>query len=101
MKARAEKTDNSLLVNVDVSGRYASECSRCLAEVEQQWATSFLLDFEITRNTEFVEISEDIRQEVLLGLPPCVKCSDDCKGICSVCGVNLNTEKCECNKSGK
>ena len=25
-------------------------------------------------------------------------CSDDCLGLCPVCGVNLNKQKCECNQ---
>ena len=29
------------------------------------------------------------------------KCSENCKGLCSGCGVNLNTEKCRCSAKKK
>ena len=26
-------------------------------------------------------------------------CADDCKGLCPVCGKNLNRETCDCNRT--
>jgi uncharacterized protein len=33
---------------------------------------------------------------VLLELPPAPLCRQDCLGLCSMCGVDLNTESCNC-----
>lgn len=36
--------------------------------------------------------------DILLALPVKNLCKEDCKGLCPVCGVNRNTETCECLK---
>ena len=38
----------------------------------------------------------DICLEILIGWPTKVLCSEDCKGICNVCGQNLNMGTCNC-----
>ncbi len=43
-----------------------------------------------------VDLSEDIRQFILLAVPVKMLCSDECKGLCPNCGKNLNVKKCEC-----
>ena len=37
-----------------------------------------------------------ICNEVLIGWPTKILCSEDCKGICNVCGQNLNQGTCNC-----
>ncbi|MFC1562423.1 DUF177 domain-containing protein [candidate division KSB1 bacterium] len=43
-----------------------------------------------------VDLSENIRQFILLSVPMKVLCSDECKGLCPRCWKNLNFDKCEC-----
>ncbi len=45
---------------------------------------------------EELDITEDIRDMVILSLPMKPLCSDTCKGLCPKCGTNLNEEKCNC-----
>ena len=35
--------------------------------------------------------------EILINWPIRVLCKDDCKGICSRCGANLNIQECGCD----
>ena len=44
-----------------------------------------------------LDISESVRQYVLLNLPMKPLCETDCAGLCSRCGMNLNQEKCSCS----
>ena len=44
---------------------------------------------------------EMLKQDILLAMPSRFKCSENCKGLCSGCGVNLNTEKCRCSAKKK
>ena len=37
-----------------------------------------------------------VYEEILLGFPMKVLCQEDCKGICKVCGANLNQGECGC-----
>ncbi len=52
----------------------------------------------ISFDTNNVNITDYIRDIVITSIPIKNICSDDCKGLCSGCGVNLNKEECKCNK---
>ncbi len=43
-----------------------------------------------------VELNDVLREQVLLALPMQRVCSEDCKGICPVCGQNRNQRDCQC-----
>jgi uncharacterized protein len=43
-----------------------------------------------------LDLSEVLRQDLLLAIPVHVVCRDDCKGLCATCGQNLNEGDCEC-----
>lgn len=45
-----------------------------------------------------IEIAEPLRQEILLSLPIRLICKEECLGLCSECGANLNKEECRCPK---
>ena len=46
-----------------------------------------------------VDISYISSQVILSSFPQSVQCSPNCKGLCPVCGVNLNYDTCDCNKN--
>lgn len=43
-----------------------------------------------------IELNDVLREFILLTLPMQRVCSEDCKGICPVCGQNRNQNKCAC-----
>lgn len=45
-----------------------------------------------------LDISQEIRDMVILGLPVQMLCSEDCLGICPKCGVDLNRKTCTCRR---
>lgn len=45
-----------------------------------------------------IDLDPIVREQVLLALPLYVVCKDDCKGLCSVCGQNLNERECGCER---
>jgi uncharacterized protein len=47
------------------------------------------------RNDE-IDLNELIREQFYLVLPMKPLCQDDCRGLCSQCGTNLNTDACDC-----
>lgn len=44
------------------------------------------------------DLSDLIRQELILGQPIRPVCSSECKGLCEECGANLNKGACSCAK---
>ena len=43
-----------------------------------------------------LDVEQLVYNELLVGWPTKILCSEDCKGICSVCGQNLNQGSCDC-----
>jgi len=88
-------------------------CDRCLKAVENHMKLDFShqviqetndsviekLDEEESEYTigKEVDLKEIILKEILLNWPDKVLCTDDCKGLCSVCGQDLNLGDCGCD----
>lgn len=80
-------------------------CDRCLKESE----VAYHFDFDhivvpsvsndndeyIVADGESIEMNEIAVTDLLLQLPTKNLCREDCKGLCMVCGCNLNESVCE------
>jgi len=91
-----EKTRSSVSAQLEISGKYEFLCARCLEPVVQQRKDEFEINVETQPTDEFIDLGEEIRQELVLSLSPIVLCKEDCKGLCLTCATNLNKEKCKC-----
>ena len=47
---------------------------------------------------DLIDVTELLRDELLAGQPMKNLCKADCKGLCPVCGANLNDGECDCDK---
>ena len=45
-----------------------------------------------------LELLAPLQEQLLLAVPMHPLCSADCRGLCPVCGVDLNTRVCSCEK---
>ncbi len=43
-----------------------------------------------------IDLSEEVRQSLILEIPNWPLCSETCKGLCPQCGENLNVTDCGC-----
>ena len=98
IKGIVQKKGQTVLLEGSIKSVFRFECARCLDLIEKTEEKDFSLDYNINRGTLFIDIDEDIRQEILLNLPERILCKDSCQGLCAYCGVNLNIEKCQCKK---
>ena len=84
-------------------------CSRCLCDHEVRLQISVseeccLVEMDEPADLEqipilnegAVDLSELVRQVLVLNLPPSSLCQADCKGLCPDCGRNLNQGPCDC-----
>ena len=91
-------------------------CDRCLEEVSTEIPLEIerKLDMKLTDEDRVNDLDEssyltgmdlDVDQlvylEVLMSWPLKVLCREDCKGICSQCGKNLNDGPCGCVEEPK
>ena len=96
VKARLEKVDNFIVADTHIKAEFGYMCARCLQELYSTEERSYKFDFELDPSVEYVDLGEEIRQEIIMANPARVLCSKDCKGICPQCGANLNIEQCKC-----
>ncbi len=64
-----KRFDATVLGDVRVSTRYQSSCCRTLEEIQRDWRDSFELDYEIGADQEYLDMEDDIRQEIIVRLP--------------------------------
>lgn len=104
--------DSKLEITASGKMTVAVPCDRCLEDV------LIPFDLDIRRKVNMKQSEEDrikdldesnfitkteldvdqlVYNEVLVEWPLKVLCKDDCKGICSHCGKNLNMGPCECD----
>lgn len=85
-------------------------CGRCLTEVPYELRTVIdrdvagpdVLTEEEAEDQSFVSeyqlnVEDLINNEIIMSLPMKVLCKPDCKGLCKVCGQNLNLGECGCD----
>ncbi len=86
---------------------YESFCCRCLAPVcgemhiknRRRMITDPLKEDEdtILIDDRFIFVPEDeAKNQIILEFPDRFLCDEDCKGLCPICGCNLNVESCDC-----
>ncbi|OFX20093.1 MAG: hypothetical protein A2V77_21645 [Anaeromyxobacter sp. RBG_16_69_14] len=53
---------------------------------------------EETYSGKVIDLHPVVREQLLLALPGYPVCQEGCKGLCSVCGANLNERECGCDR---
>ena len=51
----------------------------------------------IDPGSRVIDLVNRVRDAIALELPLRVFCRQDCKGLCSTCGQNLNESDCDCS----
>ncbi len=110
IKGKVRNMAGAMLLNVRLSTVLSLLCDRCAQPFEKEKTVEYetLLAFELVNgeSDEIVLLDKDgvleldeLMQEVfLLEMDMKNLCSEDCKGLCSGCGANLNREPCRCKK---
>ncbi len=100
------------MIKVDSSFVVMLNCDRCLKSVEYPFHLCFenkvnspdvkdALE-EQDDNVSFMDgyhlnVDDLIYSEMILNWPTKILCREECKGICKVCGKDLNTGECGCD----
>jgi len=91
------------------------ECSRCLEsfrlplQVALAWSVRRVEEltpedelpddeFEILPETQELDFTARVREIIIFNLPAQPLCRPDCRGLCPVCGQNLNVRECACRR---
>jgi uncharacterized metal-binding protein YceD (DUF177 family) len=108
---RIEKMGEDYLLRANLRGEIGTTCARCLepaqVAVDVPLAVTFVsTEADKTDDDEDpdviafmggeIDVGDEIRDEILLALPINPVCKDACRGLCPVCGGNLNLTACGC-----
>jgi len=110
------RTNRSILVKCNLKTEVELMCSRCLCKFRHPLKIKFEEEFfptlDIVSGTPMsspedssaftideqhtLDLTEAVRQYILMNIPMKALCKKDCSGLCPTCGKNLNEGKCSC-----
>ncbi len=114
------EADREKAIDMEIDFTYSESCSRCLErsknnmksrlsgklvkgkrDLEKELKEENNEDQEGYEEVLYYEnntlnLDEYIREQILLTLPMKTVCAEDCKGLCSKCGIDLNKGECDC-----
>jgi len=109
-----EKTGSQIFLSAIVSTGGTFSCDRCTGLFEYPLAAAYRMCYmsegseaiemdtaeaqPLPADSGIIDISDDVRQTVLLAVPLKLLCQENCEGICPQCGTNLNVKTCSCNQ---
>jgi len=112
------KAGSKYVLEGNMCGSVSIRCDRCLMPYENEIKTDFKLFFTQSSqhgnkveielleddletgfiNGEEMEMDDIFREQIYLSLPIKSLCKEGCKGLCPICGTDLNVQSCNCGK---
>ncbi len=106
-----------IIVNGFIKVTMLLDCVRCLEPFSYTGEVEFYEEFlpvdspelkdedtlewedlsRFTYENDEIDIYEMLRQNILTAIPSKPLCKDACRGICPICGADLNREECSCS----
>ena len=97
----------SLKVNAKATVSFRAQCDKCGEEIDKtlEFDVSEMFAKSNTEDSNYYEIgstSVDVTPMLVDNffehLPSRILCKEDCKGLCDLCGKNLNYQSCNCEE---
>lgn len=108
VKGVMENRAGIVTLNYDLIVNLHQCCDRCLSEFNREYSFSFEHTIVKSLNTDSddyikadgdsFDMDECVVSDLLLQLPTKILCKEDCKGLCYVCGNDLNKSECGCKR---
>jgi uncharacterized protein len=108
VRGKVTNTGSGFLLEAELNLDYQADCDRCLAETHQTQKIDIKEEFvsgrDISDETvygfcgDLINLTECLRDQIILALPMKFLCSPECRGFCPKCGKNLNVEVCNCSE---
>ncbi len=115
---RLRRAGRDVLVELSCPLRLRTECAKCLKVIELDVPVSFRLNLkpataaarqlpgeqeltaadldQVSYQGDTLDLSELLREQIILALPMHPRCAPDCRGLCQSCGMDLNEADCSC-----
>ncbi len=112
---KAQRIGTRVVVTGTVGCRVSLRCSMCLEPCEEDIQAEVAIELlegpqprkreDVVQDEDadvsyytvpFIDLSDDLRQILLVAAPAYPVCRQDCQGLCPACGANRNTVPCGC-----
>ena len=95
--------ERKLLLRGNAQLEVSIPCARCLEPVAVRLEIPLENELEL-ENKDYIDgynlnVDQLVHDEALLVWPERVLCREDCRGLCGVCGQNLNEGSCDCESA--
>ena len=110
-KIHAARVENKIRLRGSTAVDLFIPCDRCLDDVRIHFPIEINLSVATDEEPDGIEDDERsfmdgcildvdklITNEIVVALPTKVLCKEDCRGLCPVCGTNLNHGDCGCDR---
>jgi len=113
--AKVEKTAKMVELQATIRVQAQLVCDRCTEEFTKEIVKKYRVVYFFNKDDSggypeeevvilpsdntIIDLTDDVRQYVLLTIPLKVLCRQDCKGLCQICGTNQNNTTCSCTVS--
>lgn len=96
LKIKMSVLSKDILIKGEVSGILEVPCSRCLKRFEKPFKEE--INTLTSKRDKIIDIMYITRQTLPLVVGIQDLCSENCKGLCPICGTNLNEKQCNCEE---
>lgn len=107
--ASSHGSESLVMLEIKLEGEYRTVCARCLEDIcvpydiDSEYAVANKLQNEeedgiLFAKSGLLDIREVADALFSINFPSKHLCTQDCKGICQGCGINLNEGQCTCTK---
>ncbi len=104
-EVRVTRTPQGILLQAGLQALTELECVRCLASFQQPLKINFTELYAFSQRyvtdsgllmpeTGIIDLNPVLREYAMLEIPISPLCKPDCKGLCPICGNNLNESTC-------
>lgn len=108
LKGTVENAGDVILLKAEAVTEIERTCGRCLKVYTEKLNAQVVEKFypagaENIENDAFIyesdllDITEPVRESLLLAVPLQALCREDCRGLCPVCGADRNEGDCGCD----
>lgn len=116
LEGTAQQAGSDIVVHGRLAGEAETSCRRCLTPIRQPIDEAVVFVYRpglavveaesdevytIDPRAREVDLTDAVREHVLLAAPLYVTCDEACRGLCAMCGANLNEGACACREESE
>ncbi len=111
LNCKLDKSPHQIVLDCELVLESDMVCDRCtkefVADLTSYFQITYLFSRELQESDDFnvkyltpeqdkINLNNDVYEYAELSIPLKKLCTEDCKGLCPHCGINLNEEQCNC-----